>query len=335
MSTEQRPVELPDLVTDLNAVTESHRKVSPRRMNWASEAGWVDDCLRRLVLVRTEHAALEPPPFQLQSIFDQGHLQHSLLKHELWDAGWELVESERAETWDKFELTGRIDGKVVRQGQSRPRFPIELKSSSPQIFASLTRCKTVEDLLDQRLIWIRHYPAQLMLYLLLMNQDAGILLVKDKSSGLKHQINAYLSYSYAEHILKSLEEVNQRVAAREPPPAVRVEACGRCEFQNSVCFTGKDYGPGFEILQDPELEAKLNRWWILKKPAKEWMNTDEELKDLFRRRNAQAGDYLITSKIGKTTVHKIPAEVKAPYASEEERVQVTITRLVDTEIEEG
>jgi len=300
-----------DLVKTLDEQTEKNiRQSGHRATNRASEAGWVDDCLRYLVLSRLHPELKERVDISLQRIFDEGRRQEFLLRREIEDAGLRIVKVDWPLKWKKFNLTGHIDGRIVT---SDGEIAIELKSCSPNVFRVISTYQTSADLLSSKYIWVRHYPAQVMLYLIMADEEKGIILFKDKSTGKKHQINTVLDYDYTERILKGLEQVNRMVDENDPPPPKRVEACKRCPFARTACFVGQDFGPGFDLMEDAEIEAKLDRWMELWPKKNEFEELDKEIKEAFRGKNVIIGDYKIESKEYERKNYKVPKEVKDQY----------------------
>jgi hypothetical protein len=214
------------------------------------------------------------------------------------DAGLVVAEQQRDFTWAKLNLSGHIDGTVGLAG-SRTRVPLETKSCSPNIFPGVRDAATGMDLLRSRYSWVRHYPAQILLYMMMAGSEAGIMLFKNKSNGELAQKTFYLdaeALTYTEGILKKLEAVNAAVAEGKAPDAALIDECDRCPFERTACFVGKDYGAGYELLADGELEVKLDRRAELQPLAKEFDDLDNEVKALVRGRNVSVGSWIIESK---------------------------------------
>lgn len=313
-----------DIVKRLDKETMSHIRLSTHALNRASEAGWVDECLRFLVLARLQPQDRFPVDIGLQRIFLEGNKQEKLMRVELEEAGYEIVQTQRDLHWAKFQLSGHIDGLIVIDGK---QVPLEIKSCNPNIFTTISKITDVKQLLVSSKPWLRGYPAQIMLYMLLMNKDEGIILFKCKSTGQKHQINVTLDYEYTEKILKGLEKVNDYVARKKLPVAKRCEACDRCGFARSVCYVGKDFGEGYTFLSDVEAEKLLERREKLYLPAKEFNDLDKKIKSAYRGRNILLGDFKIESKKHKASTYNYPDKIKAKYLEMKERIRMSIEKL--------
>jgi hypothetical protein len=286
---------IPNIPAILDERTASRIKISPHAgSNRASEAA--HPCVRFLVASRLHPEKKALHDLGLQRIFDEGHLHEDALLRDLAEAGLKIVEQQRPYEWTKFELTGRIDGKIAVDGAF---IPLELKSCSPNVFKSL-RDLPPEDMVKSKYPWVRRYPGQILLYMLMQEIDTGIIVFKNKQSGEKLQKIFTLDDSaldYAEAILKKLEEVNAHVKAGTEPPAEPIDDCKGCAFAHTLCFPDQDYGPGYEIMMaDGELLAKLERRETIAEIAKEYRDIDEELKGFFKGRNAVIGGFVIESK---------------------------------------
>jgi len=280
-----------DIVEKLDKETTKRIKQYPHPNNRASECG--HPCVRFLVLSRlcSEKKALHD--IGLQRIFDEGNLHERAMLREIEDAGFELVEQQRAFEWRKFQLSGRIDAKIRLDGKL---IPLEIKSCSPNIFPSIKN-STVEEMIHSRYLWIRRYPGQIMTYMLMDNKDEGIIIFKNKTTGEKCQKTFKLDYGYVESILMKLEIVNDYVEKKEIPKVEMCEECKGCGFQKTMCFPDCDYGPGFAFLSDKEAEEKLERRESLKSEHAEYNQLDKLLKGHFRGQNVVVGNFKIETKV--------------------------------------
>jgi hypothetical protein len=280
-----------------------------------------------LVLSRTSNSLRSLHDLGLQRIFDEGNLHEDALMREMSGAGLRIVEQQRGYEWPELQLAGRIDGKLAVDGAY---VPLEIKSCSANIFPEIKDIEPL-DMLKSKHSWIRKYPAQILLYMLMEGAEYGCMLFKNKGSGEKAQKIFRLEgpgLEYAESVIKKLEAVNAHVALKTVPGAVLIDDCKGCPFVKTACFPGEDYGPGIDILKDPELETKLERRAKLQPAAKEFDALDKEVKDGLRGRNAVVGPFIIESKGYESTVFNIPPEIKAPYAAKEQRFRVSIERIV-------
>jgi hypothetical protein len=291
-----------DLVTRLDEATAKRIKIYPHPNNRASEAG--HPCERFLVAVRTHGDKKALHSVSLQRIFDEGHVHEAALLRELEDAGFEIKEQERPFEWKEFELSGRIDGQIKTSEFQSGRLdlsgliPLELKSCSPNSFMAVKKMNGL-DFIRAKQSWLRKYPAQIYCYLMMAAKQEGIMLFKNKTTGEKHQVNFALddeALDYTESILQKLMRVNAHVKGGTLPDVVKIDDCRGCPFCATLCFPGQDYGPGFSVMSDADLEAKLERREELAEAAAEYGALDDEIKDSVRGKNLVVGHFIIESK---------------------------------------
>jgi hypothetical protein len=317
--------EIPDIPELLDAESAKRIRIFPHPNNRASEGG--HPCVRFLVLSRTSNNLRSLHDIGLQRIFDEGNLHEDALMREMSGAGLRIIEQQRGYEWPELQLAGRIDGKLAVDGSF---VPLEIKSCSANIFPEI---KDIEPMamLKSKHSWIRKYPAQILLYMLMEGAEYGCMVFKNKGTGEKAQKLFRLegdALEYAESVMKKLEAVNAHIVLKTVPDPVLIDDCRGCAFAKTACFPGEDYGPGIDILKDPELETKLERREKLQPSAKEFESLDKEVKDGLRGRNAVVGPFIIESKGYESTVFNIPPEIKAPYAAKEKRFRVSIERIV-------
>jgi len=318
-------IEIPNLVEALDRAAEKRIKAWPHPNNRASEAG--HPCVRFLVLSRLEPDKKVLHDVNLQRIFDLGNVFEKAVFQELQEAGVNVVEQQRPFEWKKFQLTGHIDGKIqVGITIGDKLIPIEIKSCSPNSFTEVEGKKPI-DLINSRKSWLRKYPAQILLYMLMDGSEAGIIIFKNKLNGKYYQMNFQLddtALEYTESILKKLEVVNDYVARREIPPLEPCDECARCGFEKTICFPGKDYGAGYDFSTDPEIEKKLLRWEELQPLAKEYEELEKEIKEKFKGKTAVVGDFIIESKELVRKTYEIPDEVKKAF---EKQMTYWVTKI--------
>jgi len=318
-------LEIPNIPEVLDKETAKRIKIFPHPNNRASEGG--HPCVRFLVLSRISNKLRTLHDVGLQRIFDEGNLHEDALMRELQEAGLKIVEQQRGYEWPELQLTGRIDGRLGVNGSF---LPLELKSCSPNVFRELQEIEPL-DMLKSKHTWIRKYPAQILLYMLMEGAEYGVMIFKNKQTGEKCQKLFRLegpALEYAETVIKKLEAVNAHVELKTVPPTALIDDCRGCAFAKTACFPGEDYGPGIDILQDPELESKLERRAKLEPAAKEFEALDKEVKGGLRGRTVVVGPFIIESKPYETTVYNVPSDIKAAYAAKEQRFRVYIERAV-------
>lgn len=300
-----------DIKKAVDEYLQSQIYIAPHPLNRASEAG--HPCIRFLVLSRTKNELRKQTDLELQRIFSEGNLQEDSGFWILKAAGIKIEQQQRAFEWKEFELSGRVDGFVL---DGSNRWPLEYKSISPNGFIEVSDSWNFHGLLGSKKHWIRKYPAQLLLYMMMANKEQGVMVFKDKTRVAIHQINFELTevaLTYIETILKKLEEVNAHVRAGTCPGAQWIDECSDCPFFKTACLPDVDFGPGLEIINDSGLEEKLKRWEETAECSAEHEKLDREIKEQVKGRNLVVGDYLIESKELSRKSYEIPADIKKQY----------------------
>ena len=294
-------------------------KQYPCHTNRASEMG--HPCARYLYYNRTAWQEKALPDVGLQFVFDIGNVMEELVLQDLREAGFTVLEQQRMFEWKEHQITGHIDGKILIDGTA---YPVEIKSVSPFVFNAIN---SIEDMKKSKYLYMRKYPAQMTLYLLMDEKERGVMLFKNKSTGALKEIWVNLDYELGEALLKKAELVNECVRKGEPPEGIEYDeaVCGECAFKH-ICLP-EVVGKEFEVAEDKELAELLNRWWELKKYVKEYEELDKELKQKLEGKKIAVGDFLINGKWMTRKVYNVPAEVKAQYAEERQYWKREIIRL--------
>ena len=262
-------------------------KAYPVNSNRASELG--HPCVRYHVLNRTRWQEKSLHDVGLQFIFDMGNEIEEIALRELADAGIKVIEQQRSFSWPEYQITGHVDGKVLDGGKV---YPLEIKSCSPFVFKAIN---TSDDLKRGKYAYLRKYPTQLTLYLLMNNVERGVFLFKDKVSGQYKEIWLDLDYELGEEALKRSEAINAHVAAGTVPPPIGEEMwCENCAFSH-VCLP-EQIGKEVEV-DKGELATLLDRMEELKPLKSEYEEIDEQVKKSVEgHEKILAGDWFITGK---------------------------------------
>jgi len=301
----------------------------PVRSNRASELG--HPCIRYHVLNRRRWQEKALFDVAVLRRFEEGKLHEKAVLSVLATSGVHILEQQRPFSWDEYDITGSIDGKlnVDETLALRARLPkiaglvlpLEIKSASETSFA---RINTLRDMLEAASLYVQKYPTQMTLYLLMDGKELGLFAFKDKSSGALKFIPMELDYEYGEGILKRVEKVNSHLKDKTPDNQVeRVDysemTCSSCAFVHLCVPDVKREAIKFE--DDPELIAKLNQWAELADDAKLYNLIDKALKERLKGIDkALIGDWYIT---GKESIRKN----KAKEASETPVWKTTIVKL--------
>lgn len=318
---------MPDPFIPPFSVTEAVRasklekiRTYPCHVNRASELG--SECERYLVYARTAWEKKLAHTVESEFIFEAGRRIEDEAVDELKAAGFQIIEQQRSFEWREYNITGHMDLKISQDGKTA--YPCEIKSMNQFIFQKIN---TIEDMMESNKPWVRKYPAQLYLYMLMSDTDLGLFYLKDKATHQPKEIWVPLDYGYAEGLIQRAERVNKHVEAGTLPEGHPGASCGFCGFRH-LCLPDQDFGPGVVIMDDTELEEKLKRRSELEAAKKEYDALDKGVKGWAKgKENVVIGDYLIEGKEYQRKSFDIPAEVKAQYACKTAYWKTTITSL--------
>jgi len=246
-------------------------------------------------------------PEHVALLFAEGRYQERVIMQDLLAMGYDVVESQGSLAWPTYQITGHRDMKISKAAS--PVVRCEFKSVSPYIYDKLN---TVEELRDSKLLWVRKWYSQVVLYMLLDGEESYWLILKNKSTGrIKVIVFAWNDEMFrdAEALVKKAEKVNRWVTAGqgnykaglpEEAKLTDAEVCADCEFF-AVCLPPLHLAPDARIIADDELATRLARREELQPAAKEFDELDGEIKDHAKAVAAGAssvvcGDWLITLK---------------------------------------
>jgi CRISPR/Cas system-associated exonuclease Cas4 (RecB family) len=247
-------------------------------------------------------------------IFDTGKWVENAVFEDLREAGFTIVEQQRAFSWQKYLITGSIDCKLALGGNgdiSEGVYPTEIKSAAPHPFASIN---SIEDMLHHKYHYMRKYPAQLTLYLLMDGASEGLFLFKNKSTGEVKEIWMQLDFDFAEALVKKAEAINKHVADETlpEPMAYNEDICRGCGFEH-ICLPDR-IGTEVDISDSTELLELVSRYATLKPGAKEYDEVNDRINKLVEgKEKLLVGDYFIEGKYIERTSYQVPPEIKAPY----------------------
>lgn len=273
-------------------------KQFPVHSNRASEIG--HPCEKYLVLMRTRWQEKTLHDVNLQFIFNEGGLHEESVIRAIQNAGIQVIEQQRAFQWEKYQITGHVDGKVLI---SEKALPLEIKSMSPFTYDSIN---SVQDLLNGRYYYLKKYPAQLTLYMLMDEKDEAIFIFKNKVTGQLKEILMTLDYEYGEGLLKKVERINNHVLNNTLPDPIEWDeyACGGCGFAH-ICLP-EVKRTAIDFSDNKELEDKLKRRDELKISVSEYDRIDREIKETLKEKEKVViGDYLV---IGRWIEKNMPAK---------------------------
>jgi len=267
-----------------------------RHTNWAGDLGFECDTYQTLCRL---HPELKPlPPLGLIKVFRTGTQWETPNVQLIQNSGIKIVEQARPFQWKEKQVSGRIDAKIgVSINGDNLIIPLEHKACSDNSFRAIYDHKVNDiPLTKSKYHWLRKYPGQLTSYEIMDGSEYGMWFYFNKLSGDYFFWLLPLDFEYGESLIQRAERCNENVEKNHIPKSEYQELCAKCDFAKTYCFPDQDYGPGFELLKDGEVEVKLIRRHELKPLAKEYEEIDKELKGIFKGRSAVVGDFIIESK---------------------------------------
>jgi len=213
----------------------------------------------------------------LQAMFDRGNDEERIVIRELGELGFQFIHQqtpfEIKNRKGEMMCRGKIDGKILFNGEA---IPVEIKSMNVNVFNSL---RSLEDF--QKKPYHRKYLRQMQLYLFGNNEEAGIFILSDLQGHYKI-IPVVLDLGECERILQRLERNWKHVQAKTYPEPMDYsdKICDRCAYKH-LCLP-ETKRPGARLIDNKELEDKLEKRETLKESVDEYKSIDEEIKDAFR-----------------------------------------------------
>ena len=272
----------------------------PVRSNRASEMG--HPCVRYLTFLRTRGEERSVPSPELQMIFDLGNILEPAVIRDLQDAGFQVNQTQKGLEWKKYQITGSIDGNLIIDGAS---YPLEIKTSSPNVFNALN---SVEDMNRSKYLYMRKYPTQLNLYMLMHEREKGVFIFKNKTTGAMKEIWMDLDYQLGEETLQKAELVNMHVQEGTTPEPIEWEdsICGECAFLH-IC-TPDRIAQGAEIVDNENLLFLLNRRESLKQAKEEYEEVDKLVKESLKEKDKLLiGPWYVTGKFQERGEYTVKA----------------------------
>jgi len=252
-----------NMVEKILAYKAKSIKRYPCKSNRASSLGYfvpeLGGCLRRGVYERTHWQEKELHSPQVQLIFDEGHYQEEQVLKDLAAAGVTVIEQQTMYEWKEHNITGHIDGKIIDESEA---IPLEIKSMNPNIFQTM---HTFEDFKKKH--WTRVYMVQINIYMLMQNVDRAVFILKDKSNGSLRQIEVGLDYVLSENAIRAAETIEKHLALSTLPEQITDrEVCFKCPYK-ILCLPDIDFGTPLKIVDDPDFEKKLDRYYEIEEQA--------------------------------------------------------------------
>lgn len=273
----------------------------PVKSNRASQMG--HPCERFLVYERTHWQEKALHDVGLQFVFDEGRVHEKAVLRDLEDAGFQIIEQQKAFSWDRYQITGHTDGKIIDDGTA---IPFEIKSMSDWAWRATN---SIEDMFKSKAHYMKMYPGQLMLYELMDDKEIGFFILKNKTSGFLKQINVPLDFEYAESLIQKAERINRHVDDGTLPDRIPYEdnICGQCAYEH-ICLP--DAMRQQTLLVDSEFELKLDRRARLKETKDEYEEIDKEIREAVREKpEVICGNWKITGKWIEKKEYTVPVNM--------------------------
>lgn len=244
---------------------------------WKSvRASGIDDpCNRRLFYYLTCGEMAPEMPIDRIAIFEEGKEQEPAVRRFLSELGFEIQKVGMTQTWDKYNISGQVDGTLKFNGEP---YLVEIKTVSEYAWDDL---KTADDMIGHK--WYQKWYGQMQIYLLLFEFKKGIFILKRKQAKEIRVLEVELDYVYAEKLLQKAEIVNKAVKENIPPDFLKNKPleCKRCPFYGIVCQPEMEYKDGILSVDDEEMATKLNKREELSSAKKEYEAIDKEIKENF------------------------------------------------------
>lgn len=278
-------------------------RISPVNSNRASQIG--HPCERRLVYMRTRWQEQILPDPDLMFIFEAGSTIEEEAVKELKEAGFIIQEQQIAVSLPEYQITGHLDFKISENGKDF--YPCEVKSMSPFY---CDKIQSLDDMLNSDKPWLKSYPAQLLLYMWMSDEDEGLFYIKNKATHKPHTIWVCFNgdtLDYVEMILDKAKRINEYVAKGKLPNRIEYQSsiCDRCEYRH-ICLPDMNFD-GAEVLNSPDIEALIERYLELKSFVKEHKELNETLKTIFKgKRRTIVGQYVVEIRESNRKGYTVP-----------------------------
>ena len=284
-------------------------------------------CERRMVLEMAAPEGMPPWPPEVLAKFRRGDDRERDLLADLTRVGRDaepafsvIGQQERFTLKDhksRIAIVGKVDAQLLIDGA---RAPLEVKAWSPFM---TDRIEQFSDLFDSP--WTRPGAYQLLTYLYGAGVPFGFLLLD--RSGIPALIPVELEPNLdrmEDFLTRAEHALDHREAGTLPDFYDDPAECQRCPFYGAVCNPPLVH-EGAVILNDPELEANLERREALQAAGKEFARLDDQIKKQLRGvTEGVAGKFIIHGKWGKSTKLDVPAEIKKQYTTTDERGRFTL-----------
>ncbi len=233
-----------------------------RDRNRASDIGFACDTYQAACRLKGE--LRQKITVELKRIFRVGEEWEDPNFNLLKKAGVPVRAAAQSFYWRELNISGRLDGVSWISPPSSGKeieIPAEHKTCSPNMLRVIKKIKKAGgSLVQAKQHWLRKYPAQLMIYMLFKGHEYGLWYFFEKVTGQDLFWIAELDYSYTEECLKRAERCNKNVENNFIPTAVFKDLCLGCDYEFTLCFPDRNYGPGIDLMESEEIEEMLKKF---------------------------------------------------------------------------
>lgn len=314
------------LLPILENARKFENKRFPVRSNWASQMG--HPCER--FLYHNRHDWEQAIAKDWGGIGIRGNLIADWFKRYMAERGFKIIHDQLPlsdEMAKKYQIGGRIDGRIG--WNNIPPMLYEFKTMMEHEFK---RINSYDDFQNSKSDYIRGYPAQLQLYLLSMNEEAGLFILCNPMNLEWKIIPVYLDLTYCEWLLQRADRVNKANDDGTPPARIAYgKTCERCPYA-AICLPDIK-NEGFEMVDDEQLKFLLDIRAETKEDHDRYEEADSEAKTMAK---AYGKDFLVGAdwsvQIKKRTgtrldTKALPIEIRSQYEVPIETVTVNFVPL--------
>jgi CRISPR/Cas system-associated exonuclease Cas4 (RecB family) len=276
-------------------IVEGRRKDIRRYPQYVTRSSDIGHpCEKYLVLSITNWQDRQLHDPGLEFVFSGGRKVEELAIEDLEKAGFKVYKPEPDSSLKEVKpaITGHLDLRVdFGDGVVRT---LEIKGLNMYDFNALN---SLEDFFNSKKVHVRKYPAQLMCYLYFKGEDKGYFYLKSLPGFQFKIIPVKLDYDYMESILQKTERIEKHIAEGTMPEGINdLDVCPRCPFWH-ICLPELQ-ATELELITDPELEDKLERWNEIKEYYKEYRELDSDIKKSVNgHEKLSIGNFLIQGKL--------------------------------------
>ncbi len=315
------------LIPHLKAAQKFVQETWPVRSNYASQIG--HPCERNLYYRR--HDWDKAATRDWGGVGVRGNIIADWWKMYMQKKGFKVIQDQLPlsdEISKKYEIGGRIDGRIG-WGDIKPMV-YEFKTLNEYAYRDINE---YWDFPKSKYEYIRGYPAQIQLYLLSLNEEAGLFILCNPINLEWKIIPVYLDLGYCEWLLQRADRVNKANKTDTPPERIAYgRTCEKCDFAH-ICLPDQITENPLALIDDTELEAIVKEREGLKESVERFKELDEEAKLMAKK---VGKDFILGTdwnvklkKVEMTRVDPalIPPAEKPKYEVKTEYVKIDFVNL--------